>query len=51
MLDLHSTLSRYLECKFSSKSGEVLNLEQICLKIDLRYKVLKNQFQICAQQL
>ena len=34
MLDLHSTPSKFLECKFSSKSGKVLNLGPIYLKID-----------------
>ena len=29
--------------KFSSKSGEVLNLQPICLKIDFRHKILKCQ--------
>ena len=33
MLDLHSTPSKFLECKFSNKSGKVLNLEPIYLKI------------------
>ena len=33
MLDLRSTPFKFLECKFSSKSGKVLNLGPICLKI------------------
>ena len=33
----HPTPSKFLECKFSSKSGEVLNLGPICLKRDFRY--------------
>ena len=41
MLDLYSTPSKFLECKFSSESGEVLNLGPICLKIDFRYKDLE----------
>ena len=41
MLDLHSTPSKFLECKFSSKSGKVINLGAIYLKIDFRYKLLK----------
>ena len=50
MLDLHSTPSKFLECKFSNKSGEVLNWGQICLKIDFRYKILKYQFQTRTQR-
>ena len=43
MLDLHSTPSKFLECKFSSKPGKVLNLEPICLKIEFGYNILKCQ--------
>ena len=50
MSDLHSTLSKCLECKFSSKSDEVLSLVPICLKIDSRYKILKDQYQIRTQR-
>ena len=32
MLDLDSTPSKFFECKFSIKSGEVLNLGLIYLK-------------------
>ena len=42
-LHLHSTPSKFLECKFSSKSGEVLSMGPIYLKIDFRYKILKYQ--------
>ena len=41
MLDLYLTPSKFLECKFSSKSGKVLNLGAIYLKIDFTYKILK----------
>ena len=51
MLDLHSTPSKFLECKFSNKSGEVLNLGPICLKIYFRYKILKYQGPTHTQRL
>ena len=40
MLDLYSTPSKFHECKFSSKFGEVLNFGLICLKLDFKCKVL-----------
>ena len=51
MLDLHSTASKFLECKFLSKSGKVLNLGPICLKIDFKYKILSYQCQSHTQRL
>ena len=51
MLAQHSTPSKFLECKFSSKSGEVLNLGPSCLKIDFRYKIMKYQCQTRTQRL
>ena len=45
MLDLHSTPSKFLECKFSSKSAKVLNLRPNCLKTDFGCTVLKYQCQ------
>ena len=49
MLDLQSAPSEFLERKSSSKSGKLLNLGPICLKIDFRYKILKNQYQTRTQ--
>ena len=51
MLGLHSTPSKFLECKFSSKYDEDLNLGLICLKLDFRYKILKHQCQTRTQRL
>ena len=51
MLDLHSTPCKFLECKFSSKPGKVLNLGPIRLKIDFGYKILKYQCQTPIQHL
>ena len=49
MLDMHLAPSEFLEWKFSSKSGKLLNLGPIYLKIDFRYKILKNQCQTRTQ--
>ena len=49
MLDLHSTPSKFLECKFLSESVKFLNLGPICLKIDFRYKILTYQCQAGTQ--
>ena len=51
MLDLYSTPSEFLGCKFSSKSDEVLNLGSICLKIDFRNKIVKYPCQTHTQHL
>ena len=51
MLDLDSTLSKFLECKFSSNSGKDLNLRPIYLKINFRYKILKYQCQTRTHRL
>ena len=41
MLDMHSAPSKFLKQTFSCKSGKVLNLGPICLKIDFSCKTLK----------
>ena len=51
MSGLHSIPSKFLECKLSSKSGEILNLVSVCLKTDFRYKILKHQCQTRTQRL
>ena len=43
MLDFHSIPFEFRECKFSSKSGKVLNLVPIYLKIDFRCNIVKYQ--------
>ena len=51
MSDLYSAPWNYFECKFASKSDEVLLLEPICQNIDFRYKIWKRQHKIRAQRL
>ena len=51
MLVLHATFSKFIECKFPSESGDILNLGPICLKINFRYQILKYQCQTRTQRL
>ena len=52
MSDLHSTLSKFRECNFSSKSDLIyLNLSLIYLKTDFIYKTLGYQYQTRTQRL